>query len=225
MECGSTNLWINFHFSDLNSRLNLLSRFSSKAGWLFDVGGLRFEGHLYKFGEITCTHNLKCSAINDFPVILETSFKPLAIFINFALNINGTSLEWTSKNPGHRSSRGVMFVLCRTSTYTWSKLSLDNLSEEKYSFMIAILRTLTAGAKESWHTTALCFFGISTDLGDGVKISDLNLLIPSTFSFKAGSADLESSSKKQFLQLIGFLHVENPILHFFLCFVLYFLIH
>ena len=88
--------------------------------------------------------------------------------------------------------------------------------------MIAILRTLTAGAKESWHTTALCFFGISTDLGDGVKISDLNLLIPSTFSFKAGSADLESSSKKQFLQLIGFLHVENPILHFFLCFVLYF---
>ena len=60
---------------------------------LFGVGVLRFEGHLSRFGEITCTHNLECSAIDDFSVIMEVSFKPLASFLILALNNDGASLE------------------------------------------------------------------------------------------------------------------------------------
>ena len=49
----------------------------------------------------TDTHNRECSTIDDFPVVLEASFKPLASSFILAVNDDGTSLEQAPKIPGH----------------------------------------------------------------------------------------------------------------------------
>ena len=85
MECVSTSLWIICHpWLQPIEPLQQHSRF-------LDVGVLCFKGHLQRLGEITCTHNLECSAADYFLVVLEASFQIVACLVIFTVVDDCTS--------------------------------------------------------------------------------------------------------------------------------------
>ena len=149
------------------------------------VSILCFEGHLHRLGEIICTHNLECSTVVCFLVVLEASFQPVACLVIFTMDDDSTILEWKLKDLGHMTHKIDRVHSPQISICTWSKSSLDNLSAGKVSLMIVIL---TACSKENWRSAIWCFLGKTVILEVGVETSDLNFLVPPSLSLVADSA-------------------------------------